>query len=530
VANLLSRLESLLFGAAIGRASSEAVTPVLEPVRQRSWLRNRVRVLDPGSAARLAAQGLVQESEAEAEAARNGYDLNRLGAMIRLAQTTPGVSEAFALRRRGEISEAQLHHVYRKAQIEPQYYGPLDALLGTLLDPAQVAAAIHRGLLEDPGLLKGEQPSGPRKVEQYPVYPIDALETAAGHGIDRDQLGVMVGLQGLPMGPHEAAQALFRGIITRGDYIAAFNESNNRNEWAEAVLEQSRQIPTARDFFENALRGYHGFDWALDQAKRHGMSEADATVIYQNQGRPMNIHAIQQALARGAKFNPEPGEITDPFDAAIVEGNLKPGYYEMAKSLRFTLPSVFTMRALAESGVWSEAKTAERLKWAGWLPADADEAAKAWSSAGGTTKKGLTVTDLTAEYEARLTSRAEYVANLREAGLSADAADRKADLSDTKARRALQRQLVSRIRIRYTGYAIDRPAAEAALRSAGVPAEQIAATLEFWDVERDINVHTLTEAQIVKAFARGIMNRDTATMRLEELGLAAGDIDARLDE
>jgi hypothetical protein len=48
--------------------------------------------------------------------------------------------------------------------------------------------------------------------------------------------------------------------------------------------------------------------------------------------------------------------------------------------------------------------------------------------------------------------------------LSADAADRKADLSDTKARRALQRQLVSRIRIRYTGYAIDRPAAEAALR------------------------------------------------------------------
>jgi hypothetical protein len=92
-----------------------------------------------------------------------------------------------------------------------------------------------------------------------------------------------------------------------------------------------------------------------------------------------------------------------------VEGNLKPAYYEMAKSLRYTLPSVFTMRALAESGVWSEAKTAERLKWAGWLPADADEAAKAWSSAGGTTKKGLTVTDLTAEYEARLTSRAEYV-------------------------------------------------------------------------------------------------------------------------
>jgi hypothetical protein len=528
VANLLSRLESLLFGAAIGRASSEAVTPVLEPVRQRSWLRNRVRVLDPGSAARLAAQGLVAESEAEAEAARNGYDLNRLGAMIRLAQTTPGVSEAFALRRRGEISEAQLHHVYRKAQIEPQYYGPLDVLLDALLDPAQVAAAIHRGLIPDPGLLKGEQPSGPRKVEQYPVYPIDALETAASHGLDREQLGVMVGLQGLPMGPHEAAQALFRGIITHGDYIAAFNESNNRNEWAQAVLEQSKQIPTARDFFENALRGYHSLAWAQEQAERHGMSHEDSLVIYQNQGRPMNIHAIQQALARGAKFHPEPGEITDPFDAAIVEGNLKPGYYEMAKSLRYTLPSVFTMRALAESGVWSEAKTAERLKWAGWFPPDADEAARAWSAGSRTTKKGLTAADLADEYEGLLVTRAEYVAGLRELGYPADAAEDKARVTDNKLARAARNALIATARSSYIRWRIDQPAVEQALRDADVPAAQASDLLARWVLERELNVHQLTEAQIVAAYKKALFTRDAALERLLDLGFTADDALIRL--
>src|SRR5256885_3125813 len=71
---------------------------------------------------------------------------------------------------------------------------------------------------------------------------------------------------------------------------------------------------------------------------------------------------------------------TDPYKASIIEGPVKPAYYELAESLKYTLPSVFTMRALAQTGVWSEAKTATRLKWAGWLPEDADEAAKAWTA------------------------------------------------------------------------------------------------------------------------------------------------------
>jgi hypothetical protein len=39
------------------------------------------------------------------------------------------------------------------------------------------------------------------------------------------------------------------------------------------------------------------------------------------------------------------------------------------------------MRQLTASGVWSEAKAAKRLKDIGWIPSDADEAAKAWAAA-----------------------------------------------------------------------------------------------------------------------------------------------------
>src|SRR5207247_10136963 len=98
-----------------------------------------------------------------------------------------------------------------------------------------------------------------------------ALREAAGQGLDEDRLRVLVGLQGLPMGPHEAAQALFREIITHDDFLAAVAQSNTRNEWADAIEQQTRQIPTARDFMDNALRGNHDFAWASQQAARHGM-------------------------------------------------------------------------------------------------------------------------------------------------------------------------------------------------------------------------------------------------------------------
>jgi hypothetical protein len=391
----LGSTPGLIVGAGVGAAAATALAPAFEVPKQDAWARLPNRILDVGTLARLVARGGVllgdpdgqTDGSAYGEARRQGYAADKLDRLVYLSQTFPGSGELDALSNRELVTIPMVREALTRSGLPPEWIQPIIDKFDDILTPGELAAAIHRGLVPDPGILLGEQPSGPRKVASYPVQPINAVKEAAGSGYNEERLAVLVGLQGLPMGPHEAAQALFRGIITHGDYIAAFNESNSRNEWAQAVLDQSRQIPTARDFFENALRGYHEFDWALEQAKRHGMSEADATVIYQNQGRPMNIHAITQALARGAQFNPEPGELTDPYKASIVEGNVKPAYYEMAESLKYTLPSAFVMRQLASSGVWSEAKTAERLKWAGWFPQDADEAAAAWAAPATTATK-----------------------------------------------------------------------------------------------------------------------------------------------
>ena len=373
--NFLGRLQTFLFGAAVGRAASDAITPILEPVKQQAWHDNPNRVLEAGTAAEAFAQGVISEDEAQFDAIRHGYSNNRFGVLWRLAQTVPGIGEARSLRRRQkgaerQITLEQLHHVYAKNQIEPQYWDGLDSLVRDILSPGEIAAAIHRGLVPDPNnLLQGEQPTPPFNVKAYPVYDrIDAEAEAMGHGFDLDRLGVLVGLQGLPMGVIEAAHAYWRKIITKGDYIRAFNESNNRNEWAEAVLEYSRQIPTARDFMENALRGYHDLAWAQEQAQRHGMTEDDTLVIYQNQGRPMNIRQITQALARGAKFHPEPGEIKDPYRASTVEGPLKPAYYELNEALKYVYTVPFWWRSLLTAGAITPAEAEQLLLYIGNEP------------------------------------------------------------------------------------------------------------------------------------------------------------------
>jgi hypothetical protein len=325
MAALWDRVQSLVFGAAVGRAGSEAVTPVLEPVRQRAWTRNQVRVLDAGTLAELVAKGFTTLAAVKDEASRNGYNAVRLEALTALAQTYPGLGELDEMSNRKALSPELVDKALSRHGIPKEYQGAVKALFADLLDPAQLAAAVHRNIVPDPGFLVGQQPGPDRKVPIFPKVGIDVTAEYEGQGLDEDRFRTMVGLQGLPMGPHEAAEAYFRQIITHDDFLAAIAQGNTRNEWAEAIVEQTRQIPTARDFLENALRGYHDQAWATEQAARHGMSAADALVIYQNQGRPMNIHDITRALAWGAKFHPEPGELTDPYHASVVEGPVKPG-------------------------------------------------------------------------------------------------------------------------------------------------------------------------------------------------------------
>ena len=357
MANFLGRLQTFLFGAAIGRASSDAITPVLEPVKQQAWFENQNKVLDANTAAEALAQGIITPTEAEFDANRTGVSTNRLGVLWRIAQAVPGVGEARNLRRRYKddgsgrvITLDQLHHVYAKAKLEPQYWDALDALLVNLLEPAEIAKAIHRGIMKADGLLIASPPTQPGKVESVPPSNLDPIQEAAGSGIDAERLRILVGNAGLPLGLHEMLGLMNRGEMTPEDVQRGIAESNLRNEYQDVALALARQLLTARDYVEAQIRGYIDRETRLAGTRLHGMTDADSDLLYLNTGRPLVAHQITTGLARGGKFNPLPGELKDPYDAAVHESNVHPSYYDLWKANRYTYTVPFWWRSLATAG------------------------------------------------------------------------------------------------------------------------------------------------------------------------------------
>jgi tetratricopeptide (TPR) repeat protein len=467
-------------GYAAGLATAPTLAPELQDLVNEAWQLHSSRVPDAGTLANGVAQRQIDHDLAATWASYHGINRQRFDALVNIANTGPGIPPAFDLWRRGIIDQAGFRKAAGRQGLEQEWIDALVGLFHDVLDSAQLANAIHRNLIPDPGLLQGEKPGPDRTVPAYPIYDIDALAEALANGYDREHLGVLVGLAGLPMGAHEAAQAYFRHKITRDDYLAAIAQGNTRNEWAAAILEQSRQIPTARDFLENALRGYRTLGEAIAGAELHGMTEEHATLIYQNQGRPMNVRQITQALARGGAFHPEPGEIADPYDAAIVEGNLKPAYYDLAKALRYTMPSTFAIRTLAQSGVWNFTTTRDRLLWSGWNPQDADDVARAWTTTKSGTAKEATAADLLTLYDARRRTREETLADLEALGYPADEAATKLDVLDARRVVSAKTSAIGDLHTSYKKGGLTNEAVAAALAELGVAGWAVPEVVAAW--------------------------------------------------
>jgi hypothetical protein len=434
-------------GEAAAFAAGIAIAPLLEPVvqelRNQTWAQAPDRPLDAEVAAEAVAEGFLSEAQGKSEAALTGIASTPFETLVELSREAPAVAEARNLIRRNAITLDQLHHAYAKAKIEPQFWPALDVLIQAPIPPAVAALAAVRGLIPDEGTLPVAPPTEQGKVPAFPVYNISGKAAAAAAGFSEEVYSVMVGINGRPMSLHEAASAYFRGIIELADYYRAVSEGDTRNEWREAILEQAREIITAHDAVENTIRGYSDQATMFERTARHGMSTDDTTILFQNAGRPLSVHQITTGLARGGSFHPEPGELTDPYEASVHESNIKPAYYELAIANKYTLPGYFVIKAMLAAGTITEAEGEQLFREEGWPP---DLAAKAASALAGSAK--------TAPADSHVKS------------------------SETAA--------ITAIRKAYVGGARNRGEATSALTQLGVSAETQDGLFKSWDVQKAI--------------------------------------------
>lgn len=392
----LGSTPGLIVAAGVGAAAATALEPAFEVPRQDAWSRLPNRLLDPGRLAALVAQGGVllgdpsgsTAGSAYAEAIRQGYSSDKLDRLIYLAQRAPDLALVLELWRRGRFGTpdpanppSQVTHAFAKEQIEPQYWTPIADLFNERLSAQAVALGIIRSVLNDPGFFPVNLQTSGGVVPAYPVSTIDPLAEALATGFDEERLRVMVASIGRPPGPGELARAVFRQLIKLPDFNRGILEGDTRPEWAETFLDVNRDIPSSRDFVQLHLRGWTDAAGMYAGTARHGMSQADTDTLYEVERRPLNVHAITTGLARGGKFQPQPGEITDPYQAAVHQADLGPEWYDLQVANKYLYPSAFVLRSLAQAGDLGDTAAVEQiLLEIGWRPDFAALVAQSWTT------------------------------------------------------------------------------------------------------------------------------------------------------
>jgi hypothetical protein len=359
---------ALIVGTAVGGAAAAAFEPALEVPRQSAWNDAPNRLPDVGLLAALVAGGKITQASGRSMAARLGFGSGPFDSLTWLAQNRLDFPIMLRMWRLAAVNpafdEAGLSALFDETlgheQLDWKYQPYLRALKeAELVGLGDIAYGVVRGMLPAPSWVPVAPPTTTTHVKRFPQVDIDPVKLAAALGYDENMLKLMVGRSGLSMAPGMAAQANFRGILADDDFLLAVAEGDLRTEWADALKAVSREIPTAGQMVEHTLRGWADKTQMYAQTARHGMTQPDTDLIYQTTRRSLTPHQVKQALARGANFNPEAGELTNPYEASVHQNNLGPEWYELAIALQGSYPSLFQLNRLVTSGTITPATGAD---------------------------------------------------------------------------------------------------------------------------------------------------------------------------
>lgn len=489
-----NRLTAFITGGAVATAAADAIAPELEPLKQTAWRNAPHKVVGPTQAAEAYIKQIPTNVDLQDDARRTGIGSARFALLTELVKEYPGAAQLLDLWRRGLIEQPDFTLALRRQNVPDWWIGQISKLKEHVLDPSVVALGVVRSILPNDNLLAVELDTGPGNVKRYRVSDIQPVAEAERSGTSREHLRVMVGEIGLPMATDAAAQSLFRGILKRTDYNAAIAEGDTRPEWADAILEHARQIPSVSDYVNARIRGWITEKEMNDGVARHGMSADDAHLLYLRTGRPAAPGQMATAAARGIDGPDGVPMNRAQFLKGIAESDIRPEWGPMLWESRFLYPPLFQLTRLVQAGAISSATAAE------WAVKDR--------------YPPEVVTALKAYWD-------------KPTATGADSHLAKAQV-----------QLWTTTHRSYLSGESDDPTATVALEAAGVNPATVPAILALWSQERDLIRKQLTPAQIKKAYLKAVLNeatgaawtRDDALGELLVRGYSHADASTFLDE
>lgn len=515
--------QALAFG--LGLALANVLEPTAVDLRQQAWTKTGggIKAVEAVLLSQGVAQGQVDLDAAKRWALEQGFGDDQFAAMVDIANVGAPLGMAFEAWRRGKLDDDQFDTTLRRAAIEEQWWPALKALKDNFLEPTEIAKAIHRGIMKADGLLVASPSATPGEVPAVPPSPLDPIKEAAAAGIDAERLRILVGNTGLPPGPVQGMQLVNRGLITDDDFSRLVGESNLRNEWGAKLLELRRRLLTPHDYVEARVRAWIDDDAMHAGAALSGMESGDADLLFKIMGRPLSWHQVWIGLARGGEYNHTPAAIDPAFLKSLEESNIRPEWYGLAWAQRYSYPSAFVLRSMAQAGELTQAEVETILLYEGWEPTLAKKVSTRWAGTGSGGGKQATVSQLETEYEAGYLTEAQFRAALAQLDYAKPAQDHIVALGDARRAKKYREQIVTAVGKAYTTFAIGDAQAQAELGNVSVTGQPAAELLELWRLERLSTIANLNATQIQKAHGAGLVSLADATAQLENLHYTAAE-------
>jgi hypothetical protein len=428
----------------------------------------------------------VDEKAARAWAAESGIGDKQFSALVEIANTGPGVAEAFDLWRRGTITEGGFRRAAKRAAIETEWVDALVGVKDRLLSVAEIATAVQQGHVPPGDLLPPPVTGSPPFTIPLTQIDIDPVTEASGSGFTEERLRVMANLAGLPPGDIELLQMWNRGIVDETSVEAGIREGHRKTKWIPAVKELRWAILSPIQYVEARLRGWITDPEMYAGGLKSGMRKPEMDLLFKTHGRPISFRQTFIGRQRGGELDGPTDAIDPAFLASLRRSNIQPSFYNLAWAQRYTYPSAFVLRALTSSGDITQARAEQVLLYEGWEPGFAKQVSSAW--AGGTHSQGkqLVKAELLDEFEGGFINESELRDHLAALGYQGPELDLEVHLADARRIKAWRDKAVTALGKVYVGGTMTQTTADGYLTELGLTdADTRGRIIGIWDIERE---------------------------------------------
>jgi len=356
------------------------------------------------------------------------------------------------------------------------------------------------------------------------------ITEANASGIDEARLNILRSLAGDAPSPQDLVTALRRGIIqadgTGPDSVSfqqGIAEGNLLDKWTDVVRQLAVEWPTPADALAAVLEGQ--VDQATGEAlyAKFGGDPQYFQLLFNTRGNaPTPVEALDLAN-RGIIPWTGTGPDATTYEQAFLEGPWRNKWLDPYKALGQYRPPPETVRAMLEANGITQDQATEYWTSYGMT---ADTIAQYILTANNTknqTTQGLTESAVLQMYYNQLISQDDATKFLSLMGIDQENATLLIAYTDMQRSIAAVTTAVSRLQTLYTARKITEQTARDSLTRLQVPGGAIDGLITTWNIVASANVKTLTEAQIVDAWAEQVITQDQAQNELEALGYTPFD-------